>query len=126
MSHVVIFDGVCNLCNLSVNILMKLDKRRRLKYSPLQGEFVKSIPIDKEVDSIIFYEDGKLYYKSDAVLKILKALGGIWVVVNVFYIIPKGIRDFIYDLIAKYRYLVFGKSDMCRMPTEEEKKLFIS
>jgi len=125
MNKIIIFDGICGLCNRSVNILIKLDKHKLFHYTPLQGEFVKTLEITPDIDSIIFYEDGTLYYKSTAILKILRSLGGIWVLTSIFYIIPNFIRDAIYDLIAKYRYKVFGKMESCRMPKKEEEMLFI-
>lgn len=126
MMRVVLFDGVCGLCNKSINILIKLDKNNILKYTSLQGEFVKTLEIEPGIDSIIFYEDSRLYYRSTAILKILRSLGGLWVFTNIFYLIPVKLRDFIYDIIAKYRYHIFGKMKSCRMPKEEERDLFIN
>lgn len=123
--NIIIFDGVCGFCNKSIDILMKLDTKKSFRYTPLQGEFVKTLGIEPDIDSIIFYEDGKLSYKSTAILKILNALGGLWKVSNIFYLIPTFIRDFIYDLIAKYRYKIFGKMESCRVPKEGEQELFI-
>ena len=125
MQKVIIFDGICGLCNKSIDILIRLDKNKIFKYTSLQGEYVKILGIDEEIDSIIFYDNSTLYYKSTAILKILRGLGGIWILSNIFYIIPKGVRDFIYDIIAKYRYDTFGKKESCRMPTEDEVALFI-
>lgn len=125
MMRVVLFDGVCGLCNKSINILIKLDKNNILKYTSLQGEFVKTLEIEPGIDSIIFYEDSRLYYRSTAILKILRSLGGLWVFTNIFYLIPVKLRDFIYDIIAKYRYRLFGKMKSCRMPNKDEKELFI-
>ena len=121
----IIFDGVCVFCNKSLDLLMKLDKNKIFKYTSLQGEYIKTLDIQEGIDSIIFYENGKLYYKSTAILKIFRALGGIWIVTNILYIIPVCIRDFIYDFIAKYRYKIFGKREYCRVVNEEEKKLFL-
>lgn len=123
---VIIFDGICGLCNTSVDILIALDTHRRFKYTSVQGEFVKTLDIEQDIDSIIFYEDRTLYYKSTAILKILKSLGGIWVIVNIFYLIPRVVRDFVYDVIAKYRYNIFGKMESCRVPNKDEEELFIS
>ena len=123
--RIIIFDGVCGLCNKSVDILIKLDRHKIFQYTSLQGEFVKTLDIEPDIDSIVFYEDGILYYKSTAILKILRSLGGIWIMSNIFYLIPQVIRDFIYDVIAKYRYKIFGKIDSCRMPKEGEEELFI-
>ena len=122
---IIIFDGICALCNSSITILMRLDTKKRFRYSSLQGEFVKTLDIEPDIDSIIFYDDGVFYYKSTAILKILESLGRPWVLIKIFYIIPRVIRDFIYDIIAKYRYRIFGKMQSCRMPKEDEKSLFI-
>ncbi len=125
IDKVVVFDGLCILCNKSLDLLMRLDKAKVLRYTSLQGEFVQTLDVEPDTDSIIFYEDGKLYYKSTAILKILRNLGGIWVFVNIFYLIPRVMRDFIYDVIAKYRYKLFGKMESCRMPKKDEQSLFI-
>lgn len=122
---IIIFDGICGFCNKSIDILIKLDTQKIFQYTSLQGEFVKTLDIDPEIDSIIFYEDGSLYYKSTAILKIFRSLGGIWIFTQFFYIVPRVLRDFIYDVIAKYRYSIFGKMQSCRMPKEGEQELFI-
>lgn len=123
--RIIIFDGICGLCNKSVDILMKLDTQKRFKYTSNQGEFVKTLDIEADMDSIIYYEDGIIYYKSTAILKILKELGGLWHMTTIFYIIPRVIRDFFYDVIAKYRYKIFDKRESCRMPEVGEEALFI-
>ncbi|MCF6244307.1 MAG: DCC1-like thiol-disulfide oxidoreductase family protein, partial [Sulfurovum sp.] len=102
MQKVIIFDGVCGLCNLSIDMLIKLDKHKTLKYTSLQGKYVKTLDIPEGIDSIIFYDDGRLYYKSTAILKIVRSLGGVGILANILYVIPRFIRDFIYDVIAKY------------------------
>jgi len=122
---VIIFDGLCGLCNKSVDILIKLDRHKMFKYTSLQGEYVKQLGIEEDLDSIVFFEEGKLYYKSTAILRILRNLGGVWVLTNVFYLIPTFLRDAIYDVIAKYRYKIFGKMESCRMPKVDEEALFI-
>ncbi len=122
---IIIFDGICNLCHKSVELLIALDKEKQFKYTSLQGEYVQNLKIKGDIDSIVFYEDGKLYYKSTAILKILRSLGGIWILTNIFYIIPISIRDYIYDVIAKYRYKTFGKMESCRIPKEGERELFL-
>lgn len=123
--RIIIFDGFCGLCNKSVNALIGLDKHKMFKYTSLQGEFVKSLDLEPNIDSIIFYEEGTLYYKSTAILKILRSLGGIWVFTNIFYLIPALLRDNLYDLIAKHRYRIFNKMESCRIPKENERDLFI-
>jgi len=124
--RIIIFDGICGFCNKSIDILIKLDTHKIFRYSSLQGEFVKTLEIEPDMDSIIYYEDGIIYYKSTAILKILQALGGLWTMTTIFYLIPRVLRDLIYDVIAKYRYRIFGKMESCRMPKEDEKELFIS
>ena len=125
MDKVVVFDGVCCLCNKGLSVLIKIDKNKTLRYTSLQGEYVKKLNIEKDIDSIVFYEEGKLYYKSTAILRTLRSLGGVWILVNIFYVIPTFMRDSIYDMIAKYRYKIFGKIDSCRMPNKEVEVLFI-
>ena len=124
-TNLVIYDGACGFCKGSVNLLIKLDKKRALKYASLQGKYASNLNIDKTIDSIVYYENQKLYYKSTAILKILNALGGVWRLSKIFYIIPKFIRDFIYDLIAKNRYIISKNSVQCKIPTQEEKRLFL-
>ena len=123
--RMILFDGICGFCNKSVDTLIKLDEDKLFKYSSLQGEYAKTLDLPADIDSIVFYEDGKLYYKSTAILKIVRSLGGLWVFVNIFYLIPRVMRDLIYDLVAKYRYKIFGKMDACRMPKEDEQGLFL-
>ena len=124
-TNLVIYDGACGFCKGSVNLLIKLDKKRALKYASLQGKYANKLNIDKTIDSIVYYENQKLYYKSTAILKILNALGGVWRLSKIFYIIPKFIRDFIYDLIAKNRYIISKNSVQCKIHTQEEKRLFL-
>ena len=124
-TKVVIYDGACGFCKGSVNLLIKLDKKRVFKYASLQGKYASSLNIDKNIDSIVYYENQKLYYKSTAILKILNALGGIWKLSNIFYIIPKFIRDYIYDFVAKNRYIFSKNIAQCKIPTQEEKGLFL-
>ena len=121
-THIVFFDGVCNLCNKSVDFLIKADRKRVLKYAPLQSA-KKTL---KSKDSIVFLSEGQEYQKSKAILKILSKLGGFYKFIGaVFSIIPSFILDVFYDLIAKNRYKIFGRKDNCRLPTKEELELFI-
>jgi len=122
---IIIFDGICNLCNKSIGLIITLDKEKQFKYTSLQGEYVKNIKIKEDINSIIFYEDGMLYYKSTAILKIFKSLGGVWVFTNISYVIPRFLRDIIYDFIAKYRYKIFGRMQSCRIPKKDEQALFM-
>ncbi|TGL64076.1 thiol-disulfide oxidoreductase DCC family protein [Leptospira sarikeiensis] len=125
---IVLFDGVCNLCNGAVNTLLDLDRKKRLKFASLQSEYAKKLIEDRNleeqirgIDSILFWDGQKIHIKSNAVLEIADHLGGFWKISKLAYIIPRPIRNLFYDLIAKNRYRLFGKREFCRMPTSELK-----
>jgi predicted DCC family thiol-disulfide oxidoreductase YuxK len=117
---VLFFDGICNLCSLSVRIIHRLDKRNNIAFYPLQSpqaeEIFQSLSLHAaEYDSIIFLSDSKIYIKSDAVLHILRICGGFWGIFYHLHRIPKWLRDSIYDFIAKNRYRIFGKRNACTL-----------
>lgn len=121
----VFFDGVCGLCNSFIDFLFKEDKDDVLQFAPLQGETAKKYlqAIDAEnLTTLVFYNNGKQYVKSDAVIEILKNIGGVWKLAAVFKIIPKTIRDYGYNFVSKNRIKWFGKHETCRMPSEAEKR----
>ena len=128
---IILFDGVCNLCNSSVQFVIKQDSRDVFRFVALQSDLgqdiLKHIGIDsKHIDSIILYEPGiAYYYKSDAALEIAKNLGGFFHFVTLFRIIPTGIRNQLYDYIAKNRYNWYGKMENCMLPTPELKSKFL-
>ena len=127
-SGIVFFDGVCGICNGFVNFMISEDPKETLRYSPLQGETAKAKLAAEEVEnisSIIYLEGDTVYRESDAVLKALSSLGGIWRLFIVFKIIPRLIRDKIYRFIASNRYKWFGKKEACRIPTPEERAKFL-
>ncbi|TGM17017.1 DUF393 domain-containing protein [Leptospira selangorensis] len=126
---IVLFDGVCNLCNGAVNVLLDLDKHKRLKFASLQSEYAKNLIQSKSleekirgIDSILFWDGKEIHIKSNAIIEICDKLGGFWKILKFSYIIPRPIRNFLYDLIAKNRYRLFGKRESCRMPTPELKE----
>ncbi|MFP4089489.1 MAG: thiol-disulfide oxidoreductase DCC family protein [Cyclobacteriaceae bacterium] len=128
--NVVLFDGVCNLCNSTVSILIRIDKSKKLRYASLQsllGREVTGLTNEHPDDlkSIFFIQDGKKFVKSGAVLQIFKTLGGIYKLMYFFRYVPRPIRDQIYDFVAKNRYRWFGKKNHCRVMQEEEKILFL-
>lgn len=122
---IILFDGVCNLCNQTVLRIIKLDKKDVFRFTSLQSETGKEIinylKIDtSKVDSIILFEPNQAYYlKSTAALKIFGNFGGIWEVSKFLLFFPSFIRDFVYDIIAKNRYKWFGKKNQCMIPTPE-------
>lgn len=120
---ILFFDGVCGLCNKSVDFLIRIDKNNHLLYAPLQGITAKKILERKYIDSLstmAFHQAGKTHYKSTAILKSINAVGGAWRVFYVFTIIPAFIRDALYNLISSMRYEVFRKKDSCRVPSSDE------
>jgi len=128
-NSIILFDGVCNFCNSSVNFIIKRDKNDYFHFSPLQSDFAKEYftksKIENNFDSIVLIENDKLYKKSTAALKIAKHLNGFWKLTYVFIIIPPFVRNFLYDIIAKYRYKWFGRKDACMIPDENLRNKFI-
>ncbi len=128
---VVIFDGVCNLCNSFINLIIKYDSNNRFVFTSLQSEISQEITSHLKIDSknkesIILYEQGVSYdFKSTAALKIMKEFGGLWYLTQVGYILPQYLRDGIYDIVAKNRYKWFGKRDICMIPSAEIKSKFL-
>lgn len=121
---IILFDGVCNLCNTAIIFVIKRDSKDRFKFAALQSErgleLVKRYGINTEViDSIILIEEGKAYVKSTAALKIARGLSGGWPLLYGFVILPESLRNWVYDWIAKNRYKWFGKRESCMIPTPE-------
>jgi len=125
---IVFFDGHCGLCDWFVNFVISEDHKHSLLFSPLQGETAKSkigtIEI-KQLQSVILYDNKKIYRQSDAVLRILGYLGGFWRLLECATILPRGLRDRIYDYVARHRYQWFGQHESCRIPTSEERRFFV-
>jgi predicted DCC family thiol-disulfide oxidoreductase YuxK len=128
-TNIVFFDGVCNLCNATVDILLRIDQRHEFKFASLQGEMAKElIPgLDQSnLGSIVYLSPSGKFEQSSAVLEILNDLGGLWTVFAVFRVIPKRWRDSIYRWIARNRYRCFGKRDTCRVATPSEMQRFLA
>ena len=128
---VVFFDGVCNLCNGTVQFLLKIDKHQRLQFGSLQGETAKRILLTYQISpeklsSIIFIHQNKVYTESTAVLEICKVIGGAWRLLYIFKVIPAFIRNGIYKRIARNRYQWFGKRSSCKIPTLSERGRFLN
>lgn len=131
----VFFDGVCGFCNRSVNLLMRLDKKRLFRYAPLQGETFKKVlaarPQLAEEDSVVVLHqptDGpaEVFTKSDAAKFALRRLGGLWGLFGLLLgLVPRFLRDAAYKGIAAVRYRLFGKLEACRLPKPEERELFL-
>jgi predicted DCC family thiol-disulfide oxidoreductase YuxK len=119
-----LFDGVCNLCNGTVQFVIERDPKANVQFASLQSDFATdkfvelNIPNDY-LDSIVLLEEGKVYYKSTAALRLSRHLNGLWPMLYGFIIIPRAIRDYVYDWIARNRYRWFGKQETCWIPTPE-------
>jgi predicted DCC family thiol-disulfide oxidoreductase YuxK len=127
---IIYFDGVCNLCNSSINFIIDWDPDRYFRYAPLQSEsgqaFLERIgKSQSDFDSILLSEGENWYYKSTAALRIARKLSGGWPLLYGFIIIPPFLRNVVYDIIARNRYRWFGRQDECRIPTPELKSLFL-
>jgi len=129
--HIILFDGVCNFCNDSVRFVMKRDKKDLYRYASLQSDLGQKMTKERNIDTsevdstVLIIPDEAYYIKSDAALQISKNLTGLYPVLNVFSIIPSGIRDFFYDIIARNRYKWFGKKEECQIPSPEERAKFL-
>ena len=126
---VIFFDGVCNLCNRSVQFVIKRDRAKKFRFASLQGKsaafVLKELNISPaDSDSFILLENDKVYTRSTAALRVLRELGGLWKLFYVFIIVPPFIRDGIYNFIARKRYKWFGKREECMIPTPELKERF--
>lgn len=128
---IVFFDGVCNLCNASIDFIIKRDRHNKFLVGALQDGFSKGLLSKHQVkedylDSLVLLENGEIFYKSTAALKIARKLSGLWPVFYPLIILPTWLRDPVYDFIGKNRYSWFGKKNTCRIPTPEEKSKFLS
>jgi hypothetical protein len=125
---ILFFDGVCNLCNGFIDWLVRRDKHARIKIASLQGNTAQRVipELSASLDTIILVDGAEIMIKSDAVLKSLAMLPGIWPTVSkIGFLFPKGFRDGVYKLTARNRYRLFGKKDSCRLPTASERGHFL-
>ena len=127
---VLLFDGVCNLCNSSVNFIIDRDPKKHFRFAALQSAYgqekLKELGLNQEqFDSLVLLSNGQVYRKSSAALRVAKKLNGLWPLLYVFIIIPPFIRHAAYDVIGKNRYRWWGKRNSCRMPTPELKQRFV-
>jgi len=130
-SNLILFDGLCNLCNFWVNFIIDHDDKKYFKFASLQSDIAQRILIQKKidplkVDSLILVMNEKVFLKSSAALQIAKNLNGFWKTLCIFSAIPSPLRELIYDFIAKNRYNWFGKRERCRVPSKDEKERFLS
>lgn len=125
---VVYFDGVCGMCNKAVDFIIRRDRRHTFHYAPLQGETARrlALPEGELLNSLVYEDQTGHYRKTDAVWRILVGIGGVWGCLGwMLRLLPRFFRDWGYDLIARNRYRIFGKKESCRLPTREERGLFL-
>ncbi|MEM9821398.1 MAG: thiol-disulfide oxidoreductase DCC family protein [Bacteroidota bacterium] len=127
---ILLFDGVCNLCNTFVQFVLQRDPKGTIRFASLQSDFGQRLlkkynfPTDS-LDTVVLIENKTLYSHSDVGLRVVKHLNGLWPVLNIFRWIPRFLRDPIYNWIAANRYRWFGKQDQCLMPQPEWKDRFL-
>ncbi|MBU0476025.1 MAG: thiol-disulfide oxidoreductase DCC family protein [Bacteroidetes bacterium] len=130
-NYIIIFDGVCNFCNGAVNFIIKRDIKGVFQFTPMQSDIAQKL-IDsyheskKDLDTIILIKNGVFYIRSEAALEIAKELTGFWFLFRIFKILPVTIRDVFYKVFANNRYKLFGKREVCMIPTLEQRNRFIS
>jgi len=122
-NHIILFDGFCNFCSGIVKYIIKHDKKGKFKFASLQSKLGENYLNHFELtnsspDTFVYVRNNEVYIKSSAALYVLKDLGGCFKLFFVCIIFPKFFRDFFYNLIAKYRYKLWGKKDVCMIPDE--------
>lgn len=127
---IIFFDGVCNLCNASVQFVIKRDVKDHFRFSALQNEQAKEYLKEFKIsplnsNTILLLENGKLYTQSTAALRITRQLSGLWPLCYGLIVIPAFIRDAVYKTISKYRYKIWGRSETCMIPSPELKTKFL-
>lgn len=127
---IVLFDGVCNLCNDAVQMIIKRDKKQQFLFASLQSEAGQALlkkfdrPLD-DFDSFVMVKGNKHYIKSTAALHVIREFGGVWRLLYGFVVVPRFVRDAVYSFIAQNRYRWYGKKDQCMIPTPELKARFL-
>ena len=130
---VLLYDGVCGFCNKSVQLILDHDRRGTLRFAALQSDYGQAVlerhPELRGVDSVVYVESRaggeRVYIRSDAALKVAAYLGGFWRLLLAARVIPRGLRDHLYDLFARNRYKLFGKYDSCMLPPPEVRSRFL-
>lgn len=123
MGKILFFDGVCVMCNGLVDFILKHDHKNVFKLAPLQGQTAQRLIPNhaQNLNTVVLWENGKIYTESSAILKVLASLGGIFRLAILLYIFPKFLRNWAYRFIAKHRYRWFGQEESCRLPSPEER-----
>jgi predicted DCC family thiol-disulfide oxidoreductase YuxK len=128
---ILLFDGVCNLCSSSVQFVLKRNRKENIRFASLQSAFGQGVLLRSQLpkdylSSLVLLENGSIFVKSDAALHLAKHLNGFWKVASVFRIVPRFIRDGVYDLIAEHRYRWFGRKEVCWIPEKRWQERFLN
>jgi predicted DCC family thiol-disulfide oxidoreductase YuxK len=128
---IVLFDGVCNFCNASVNFLLRRDRDGVFRFAALQSDTGRKLLADAglkrhDLDSMVLIEGGQVALKSTAALRAARRLPGLWPITGLLLVIPRGLRDWCYDAFAARRYRWFGKREACMIPTAEMRSRFLA
>lgn len=128
---VVLFDGVCNLCNGAVNFIIDRDPEGHVQFAPLQSDLAQTALEARghsalDLDTIVLLTDDAVHVRSDAALRIARQLSGAWPLLSLFLWVPRPLRDAVYDWVASHRYDWFGKQDTCRLPTPALRRRFLA
>lgn len=130
IDSIILFDGVCNLCNGLIRFLLSNEKDNSIKFATIQSSISEkisgNIKLPDKLSSIVFIENGVVYEKSRAVFKIAKHLKFPWSLASIFSIFPVRITDFFYDVVAKNRYRIFGRSEECMIPPKQHLHRFLN
>lgn len=127
---VLLFDGVCNLCNSSVQFILARDPKAKFRFASLQSDEGQELlqafeDRPSDLSSVVLIEDGQLYARSDAALRVARQLSGGWPLLYAFIVLPRALRDAVYNWIARNRYRWFGKRDSCMIPSPELRSRFL-
>jgi predicted DCC family thiol-disulfide oxidoreductase YuxK len=129
MRRIILFDGVCNFCDSSVQFIIKRDPEGIYKFAALQSEaglkLLKEFNIPEILDSIVLIEGQHYYKKSDAAIRIARNFKGLWKHLGLLTILPLPMRDYLYDIIARNRYKWFGKKESCMLPSTDFRSRFL-
>jgi predicted DCC family thiol-disulfide oxidoreductase YuxK len=130
MRPVILFDGVCNLCNGFVRFVIARDPAAHFRFGPLQSEAAQRLVGAQRMpeplpDSIVLVEDGRVWTESSAALRVLRRLRFPWPLAVVFLLVPPPVRDRVYRMVARNRYRWFGRRDVCMVPTPELRNRFL-
>ncbi|HYN08561.1 MAG TPA: thiol-disulfide oxidoreductase DCC family protein [Vicinamibacterales bacterium] len=127
---ILLFDGVCNFCNGIVQFIIERDPRARIRFAPLQSDIAATLLASHPdranlPDTVVLVEDGQVYVRSTAALRVARHLRFPWSLAWMFMVVPRPVRDWVYDWIARHRYAWFGKRDTCMVPTPDITNRFL-